>query len=176
MKNLKKNAKGYGYNYTDLAEINRYLESVNCDYIQRIAVEDGNDYVETLRCIEGEWEKDWIRGSRVIQATLSGKNNPAQEQGSGLTYARRYSLLMAFGLATTDDDGQIFDNTKDSTKNEEDKLIIETQEKAIRDVIKNHSIKAEKVQKMLVELGHTKLNELKQSEYMDFYKELTNEK
>jgi hypothetical protein len=29
---------------------------------------------------------------------------------------------------------------------------------------------------MLVELGHTKLNELKQSEYMDFYKELTNEK
>ena len=109
MKNLKKNAKGYGYNYTDLAEINKYLESVNCDYIQRIAVQDGNDYIETLRCIEGEWEKEWIRGSRVIQATLTGKNNPAQEQGSGLTYARRYSLLMAFGLATTDDDGQIFD-------------------------------------------------------------------
>lgn len=170
MKNLKKNAKGYGYNYTDLAEINKYLESVNCDYIQRITVENDNDYVETLRCIEGEWEKEWIRGSRVIQATLSGKNNPAQEQGSGLTYARRYSLLMAFGLATTDDDAQIFDNTK------LDELIKMSQEKAIRDTIKNHNIQNEVVQELLKKRGYTKLNELKQSEYMDFYKELVNEK
>lgn len=171
MKNLKKNAKGYGYNYTDLAEINKYLESVNCDYIQRITVENDNDYVETLRCIEGEWEKEWIRGSRVIQATLSGKNNPAQEQGSGLTYARRYSLLMAFGLATTDDDAQIFDNT---TKLDE--LIKSSQEKAIRDTIKNHNIQNETVQELLKKRGYIKLNELKQYEYMDFYKELVNEK
>jgi len=34
---------------------------------------------------------------------VSGKN-PAQDYGSALTYARRYSLLLAFGLATADDD------------------------------------------------------------------------
>lgn len=82
MKNLKKNAQGYGYKYTDLAQINTYLESIKCSYIQRIAVENDRDYIETKRCIEGKWEDEWIRGCRVIQATLSGKNNPAQEQGS----------------------------------------------------------------------------------------------
>jgi hypothetical protein len=34
---------------------------------------------------------------------VAGKN-PAQDYGSALTYARRYSLLLAFGLATSDDD------------------------------------------------------------------------
>ena len=167
MKNLKKNAKGYGYNYTDLAEINRYLESVNCDYIQRIAVQDGNDYIETLRCIEGEWEKEWIRGSRVIQATLTGKNNPAQEQGSGLTYARRYSLLMAFGLATTDDDGQIFDGT-----NENDK-IKSAQEKALREICNKRN--TDYVMQVLEEYGYKRLNEIKQKDYMEIVRKMENE-
>lgn len=157
MKNLKKNAKGYGYNYTDLAEINRYLESVNCDYIQRIAVQDGNDYIETLRCIEGEWEKEWIRGSRVIQATLTGKNNPAQEQGSGLTYARRYSLLMAFGLATTDDDGQIFDGTSENDK------ITSTMEKALRELCKN--VEKDTILATMSQYGYSKFAEIKMKDY-----------
>jgi hypothetical protein len=71
-------------------------------YIDRI---DGDDYIMTVKIIDGK-EQPAIRGSRVVQATLSGIKNPAQEQGSALTYARRYSLLMAFGLATDDDDAQ----------------------------------------------------------------------
>ena len=39
-----------------------------------------------------------------MDAALVGIKNPAQEQGSATTYARRYSLLMAFGLASDDDD------------------------------------------------------------------------
>lgn len=102
---VTKNKEGYGYKYTDISEIHRYLEENNMSYYQYIDRIDGDDYIMTVKIINGE-EKKPIRGSRVVQATLSGIKNPAQEQGSALTYARRYSLLMAFGLATDDDDAQ----------------------------------------------------------------------
>lgn len=106
MATIKKNAQGYGYKYTDLAAINDYIESIGESYTQSIEAIDGIDYIITnRRTKEGTFISN-IRGCRVVQASLSGKTNPAQEQGSGLTYARRYSLLMAYGLATEDDDGE----------------------------------------------------------------------
>lgn len=102
---LYKNSKGYGYKYTDIAEIHKWLEENKLSYMQKVERIEGDDYIFTKICIDGEWQEDWIQGSRVVQATLTGIKNPAQEQGSALTYARRYSLLMVFGLATTDDDG-----------------------------------------------------------------------
>ena len=102
---INKNKDGYGYKYTDIAEIHRFLEENNMSYYQYIERIDQDDYIMTVKIIKGE-EKPAIRGSRVVNATLSGIKNPAQEQGSALTYARRYSLLMAFGLATEDDDAQ----------------------------------------------------------------------
>lgn len=102
---VRKNAQGYGYKYTDLAEIHNYLEGINSQYIQKVERIDGDDYIFTKRCFDGKWDEEWLQGSRVVQATLSGIKNPAQEQGSALTYARRYSLLLAYGLATDDDDG-----------------------------------------------------------------------
>lgn len=110
--NLKKTKQGYGYKYTELAQIHDYLESIGAEYYQYIGTEDGNDYIYTVPIIDGE-EKPARRGCRVINATLSGKSNPAQEQGSALTYARRYSLLMAFGLATEDDDGEALTRTEE---------------------------------------------------------------
>ena len=104
---LTKNKDGYGYKYTELAEIHRYLEQNNMKYYQEIeTAPNGEDYILTYRYIDGKWEEKAKRGCRVVQATLQGIKNPAQEQGSALTYARRYSLLMAFGLATDDDDAQ----------------------------------------------------------------------
>lgn len=104
--NLKRNKEGYGYKYTDLAQIHEYLEENKMKYIQYIDRIDGDDYIMTKRYMDGKWEENALRGCRVVQAVLQGKNNPAQEQGSALTYARRYSLLMAFGLATEDDEAQ----------------------------------------------------------------------
>lgn len=99
-----KNGGKYSYQYIDIAQIHEYLEQNNMRYIQQIKRIENDDYIMTKRYIDGKWEEEGLQGARIVQATLMGNNNPAQEQGSALTYARRYSLLMAFGLATEDDD------------------------------------------------------------------------
>ena len=114
-----KTGNNYSYKYVDIAQIHEYLEANNMSYYQYIDRIDGDDYIMTVKIINGE-EKPALRGARVVDATLIGVNNPAQQQGSALTYARRYSLLMAFGLATEDDDAQSLSEKKEPTKEEAD--------------------------------------------------------
>lgn len=125
---LNKNKEGYGYCYTDLAEIHRYLEENNLRYYQYIERIDGDDYIMTVpQTIQDDGEIIDLpvrRGCRVVNATLSGKSNPAQEQGSALTYARRYSLLMAFGLATDDDDAESLSVIKEPTIEEAKEYVL----------------------------------------------------
>lgn len=109
---VKKNAKGYGYSYTDLAEIHRYCEENKITYYQYVDRLEQDDYIMTVITKDGK-ELDAKRGARIVDAVLSGVKNPAQEQGSAITYARRYSLLMALGLATEDDDAQVLSRPKD---------------------------------------------------------------
>lgn len=78
--NLKKNKKGYGYMYTDLSAIHDYLEENGMKYIQKIERIDGDDYIMTKRYIDKKWEDEWLQGSKVVDATLQGIKNPAQEQ------------------------------------------------------------------------------------------------
>lgn len=147
--NIKKNADGYGYKYTDLAEIHNALEAMGVRYYQYTETDAaGNDYIMTVPIIDGE-EKPARRGCRIVQATLNGKTNPAQEQGSALTYARRYSLLMAFGLATVDDDAETLTRPKKAPQNGGmvEKVVAEanrtkTPIKAILDHYGAHSLQA----------------------------------
>ena len=115
---LNKNSEGYGYKYTDIAEIHKYLEENGMKYYQEIQTSEinGFDYIMTYRFINGKWEEKPKRGCKVVDATLQGIKNPAQEQGSALTYARRYSLLMAYGLATEDDDANSLRKTVEEKK------------------------------------------------------------
>lgn len=103
---IAKKTEGYGYKYTELADINKYCEANNIRYYQEIETCElnGKDYIITYLSYDGgEYEKH--RGCQIVEARLSGINNPVQAYGSSLTYCRRYSVLLALGLATEDDDG-----------------------------------------------------------------------
>ena len=117
MKNtIAKKTEGYGYKYTELADINKYCLENNITYYQEVETCEINqqDYIITYLNQDGETTKH--RGCQIVKAILSGIKNPVQEYGSSLTYCRRYSLLMALGLATEDDDAQSLTETKDPTE------------------------------------------------------------
>ena len=123
---LNKNSDGYGYKYTGIAAIHKYLEENGMNYYQDIQTSEihGFDYIITYSFTNGKWEEKPKRGCKVVDATLQGIKNPAQEQGSALTYARRYSLLMAFGLATDDDDAQSLTSNLIKTKEDAEKMVV----------------------------------------------------
>ena len=130
----------YSYQYVDIAQIHEYLESIDARYYQYIDRIDGDDYIMTVP-IMGKEELPPRRGCRVVDATLMGVNNPAQQQGSALTYARRYSLLMAFGLATEDDDATSLSVKKEPTQEEAENYVIsfgKYKGKKLSEVIKNN--------------------------------------
>lgn len=108
--NVKKNAQGYGYKYTDLAEINTYIESIHGTYYQYTKTDEADHecYIWTHRLKDDIIDHDIeVRGCRIVRAALSGgKQNEAQALGAATTYSRRYSLELAYGLATTDDDAE----------------------------------------------------------------------
>ena len=96
----------YSYKYTDLAQIHEEMERQGLRYYQYIdpqAEEPGRfvDYIITVITNENGETLRSCRGCRVVDAN---GQNPTQEHGKAITYARRYSLLMALGWATDDDD------------------------------------------------------------------------
>ena len=119
---IAKKTEGYGYKYTELADINKYCEDNGIRYYQEIETSEINlkDYIITYLVQNGETTKH--RGCQIVEAVLSGIKNPVQEYGSSLTYCRRYSLLMALGLATEDDDGASL--TQEPTKEEADNYVL----------------------------------------------------
>ena len=113
---IAKKTEGYGYKYTELADINKYCEDNNITYYQEIETNEtnGKDYIITT--IKSGDDTRKVRGCQIVDAVLQGIKNPVQEYGSSLTYCRRYSLLMALGLATEDDDGARFTQRDDDFK------------------------------------------------------------
>jgi len=118
---IAKKSEGYGYKYTELADINKYCEDNDIRYYQEIETNEINqkDYIITYITKDEETTKH--RGCQIVEARLSGINNPVQAYGSSLTYCRRYSLLMALGLATEDDDGA---SLSEMTKEQAEKYTI----------------------------------------------------
>ena len=113
---IAKKTEGYGYKYTELADINKYCEENGIRYWQEVDTCEINqkDYIIT-HLLQNDVESVH-RGCQIVDAVLQGIKNPVQEYGSSLTYCRRYSLLMALGLATEDDDGASFTQKKEATQ------------------------------------------------------------
>lgn len=113
---IAKKTEGYGYKYTELADINKYCEENGIRYWQEVDTCEINqkDYIIT-HILQNDVESVH-RGCQIVDAVLQGIKNPVQEYGSSLTYCRRYSLLMALGLATEDDDGASFTQKKEATQ------------------------------------------------------------
>ena len=110
---LVNNTQGYGYKYTELSQIVKALEEDGRTFYQYTATDPNTlkDYIYTVLVDKDGKESKPLRGSEIILATLA-KSNPAQEMGASLTYARRYSLLMALGWATEDDDAKSLEGAK----------------------------------------------------------------
>lgn len=112
MANIKKNKPGYGYKYADLGDVTEYIEdTLHGSYYQYTGTDpnDNKTYIWTHRGADDELKEAIdIRGAEVVTANVlaNGKQNPAQAAGAAMTYARRYSLYMAYGLACIDDDAE----------------------------------------------------------------------
>ena len=115
-KQIVKNAsQGYGYSYSNLADLAKAGIEIPVMKTQRV---DGDEYVFAL--IDGEW----IQGAKVIEMEMKGMN-AAQAYGSALTYARRYTVQFVKGIACDDDDKVEADGAAKRVDNKNSKLHID---------------------------------------------------
>lgn len=142
---IAKKTEGYGYKYTELADINKFCEENDIEYYQEIETSEINqkDYMITylVSTKTGELIRK-ARGCQIVEATLQGIKNPVQEYGSSLTYCRRYSLLMALGLATEDDDAASLTIKKEATKEDADKWTFpfgKYKDRTMKEILKENS-------------------------------------
>lgn len=83
--------QAYGYKYSSLASL--YDAGIN---IPQMRIDATGEFVEYLK--GGEW----LRGAKIVVPEVKGMN-AAQAYGSALTYARRYTVMMAESVVCTDD-------------------------------------------------------------------------
>lgn len=91
---VKTASKAYGYNYASLGDI---VEQGNEIPEMRIKPTEFGEFIE-YKDKDGNWQI----GSKIVVPEMKGMN-AAQAYGSALTYARRYTALMALALVCDDD-------------------------------------------------------------------------
>ena len=92
---LKNKSQAYGYKYSSLGDIaNAGFEIPK----MRVMATEFGEFVEYLD-EKGEWQT----GAKIVVPDMKGSNE-AQRYGSALTYARRYTAMLALQLVCDDDD------------------------------------------------------------------------
>ena len=116
---VQKNAKGYGYDYTDMSAILTAIQSPMADNglsVSQFPVNDDSGGLGVLTIVmhvSGQYLQSSF-SSKIVDKPDVGKN--CQAHGSLVTYYRRYALLAALNLASTDDDGAAAKNTFTASK------------------------------------------------------------
>lgn len=118
--------------YADLAAcVEAVIDSLNSN---GIALIQKTHQVETGVAVETIFVHE--SGEQLSNGMLhvpASKNDP-QGYGSALTYARRYSLMAACGIAPEDDDGNAASRKSDGYKEFEDRHLPTFREKALQGV------------------------------------------
>lgn len=92
---VKGKTSGHNHKYASLADIANEGHKIPK---MRIKPTENGDYIEYL----GD-NNEWQIGARVVTPDMKGCND-AQKYGAAVTYARRYTVQLALGLAADDDD------------------------------------------------------------------------
>lgn len=98
--------QGYGYTYATLSDI-----ALQGFAIPKMKTETDPVSLRDYVYYYDEDFKTWVRGAEIVvpespkNSMGKDKMNAAQLYGSALTYARRYTVLLADQLATDDDKG-----------------------------------------------------------------------
>jgi hypothetical protein len=106
IKNATKDKQGFNYKYADLAAcldaIREPFASQALSISQIVSIEDGQQVLITLLMHESG---QWLKSTFILKSEGGKGTNDMQAFGSGMTYARRYSLAAMCGLSQEDDDG-----------------------------------------------------------------------
>lgn len=118
-----KSGTEYSYKFADLATIHEELGKQGITYYQYTEYDEkaDADYIYTVLKYGDDDDKEAkesgpLRGVKIMEGDTLAGGNIAQQYGSALTYARRYSLLMALGWATEDDDAASVGSAPAQTK------------------------------------------------------------
>ena len=88
-------SKAYGYNYASLSDIANQGFTIP-------KMKTGTDGEKEYVYYYDAELKESVRGAEIVVPEMKGSNS-AQRYGSAITYARRYTTLLALSLACDDD-------------------------------------------------------------------------
>ena len=107
--NAFKSSSGHGYNYADLGSILdsvRPILSANGLSVVQMPSPAEAGHVGVVTCLQHK-TGEWIECDYSMPIPDNKRNSAAQNVGSAITYARRYALAAALGVAQTDDDASL---------------------------------------------------------------------
>lgn len=97
----------YSYKFITLAQIHEWLDANGLSYEATIKRIDDREYMFITKIDKDGNKSEPMQGSRIPAFTTDKANSVSeimQDYGSVLAMARRYSLMMAYGLAPADDE------------------------------------------------------------------------
>lgn len=163
-----KDIQGFGYKHADLKgvlDIIRPLSAKNkLAHAQLVSTDLDKDcvIVETIIMHESNQFITFVIFMPILKSPLNKDNKPKmsrpQEIGATITYARRYALCAAFGLAQADDDAALPVEKPFNRNN--DAMSKQISLNKLKKLIKDLNISNEDVQKWVQKAGFQSLDEL----------------